>query len=333
MVCITGGTGHLGNVLIRKLIEKNSMQNEKEKIRVLVFPTDSIDHIKDLDVDIVYGDVRDKNSLIKAFDNCDIVYHLASYISIIPGEKRILESINIKGVENVVDACKICNVKRLVYVSSIHAFQDIPIGQVIDENTPISPELAIGDYGKSKAKATLYVKEKAKDYIDAVIACPTGIIGPYDFKISRMGKFFLDFVNSKIPFNITGEYNFVDVRDVAEALILLSEKGKRGEVYILGGETIKIPKIIEYFSEYSGKRRPKITLPIWILYLIVPFLNLYYLIFKKPGNITLESIKILQSNANISYEKAKKDINYKPRPIKETIKDMVFWFKSYLNMC
>jgi len=323
MVIVTGGSGHLGNVLIRKLIEKN------EKVRVLVYPTDNIEHIINLPIEIVYGDVRDKYSLIKAFNGCDIVYHLASYISIIPGQSKILQEINIKGVMNVIEAVKICNVKRLVYVSSIHAFADVPNGTIIDENTPINPDLAIGDYGKSKAKATLLVKEKSKDYIDAVIACPTGIIGPYDYKISRMGKFFIDFVNSKIPFNITGEYNFVDVRDVADALINLAEKGKRGEIYILGGETIKIPKMIEYFAKYSGKKRPKITIPIWLLYFVAPFFDLYYLIFKKTGNITLESIKILLSNANISSEKAKKEINYNPRPINHTIKDMVLWFMVF----
>lgn len=332
MVIITGGTGHLGNVLIRKLIEENSKKNIQEKIRVLVYPTDSIEHIIDLPIEIVYGDVRDKYSLIKAFEGCNIVYHLASYISIIPGQNKILEEVNIKGVKNVVEACKICNVQRLIYVSSIHAFADVPHGVIIDENTPINPKLAIGDYGKSKAIATLYVKEKSKDFVDAVIVCPTGIMGPYDYKISRMGKLFIDFINSKLPVNVTGEYNFVDVRDVADAIIKLAKDGKRGEIYILGGETIKIPKIIEYFSNYTGKKKPKITLPIWLLYIIAPFFDLYYLLFKKTGNVSLDSIKILQSNANISSEKAKKEINYNPRPIKETIKDMVEWFKEKIKL-
>jgi len=325
MVIVTGGSGHLGNVLVRKLIENN------EKVRVLVYPNDSIEHILDLPIDLCYGDVRDKYSLFKAFEGCEIVYHLASFISIVRGQSKLIEEINIKGVTNVIEACKYCNVKRLVYVSSIHAFIDVPKDVVIDESAPINPDLAIGDYGKSKAKATLLVKEKSQNEIDAVIACPTGILGPYDYKISRMGKFLIDFINSKIPVNITGEYDFVDVRDVADALIKLAKYGKRGEIYILSGEKIKIPKIIEYFAIYSGKKKPKITIPIWILYIIAPFLDLYYIITKKSGNISLESIKILQSNSNISSEKARREIGFKPRPLSESIKDMVKWFLDYLK--
>lgn len=108
----------------------------------------------------------------KIFKNIHIVYHLAGIISITSGEKKLIESINVTGTQNVIDACLKSNLGRLVYMSSVHALTELPQGQLIDEATQISPNKIIGDYAKSKAKATLAVLDRISCGLEAVIVYP-----------------------------------------------------------------------------------------------------------------------------------------------------------------
>ena len=98
------------------------------------------------------------------------------------------------------------------------------------------------------------VLNAVNDGMDAVIVCPTGVIGPYDFLRSEMGQLILDCVDQKPMLYVDGAYDFVDVRDVAQGLILAGEKGRCGESYILSGERIEVPDIIKIVQEVLGKR-------------------------------------------------------------------------------
>src|SRR5690625_106053 len=113
------------------------------------------------------------------FREADKVYHLAGIVSIASGQRELLESVNVGGTKNVIEACLETGVDRLIYTSSVHAFVELPHGQLIDETAPIDPELVVGDYAKTKAKATLLVQEAVENGLDAVIVYPSGIIGPY----------------------------------------------------------------------------------------------------------------------------------------------------------
>jgi len=230
MIVITGATGHLGNVLVRKLV------NQNKKVRVLILPGEDITSLEGLEVEKVEGDVRVPDSLRKAFEGADIVYHCAGIISILPGQQKQLYQVNVLGTRNVVNICLETKIKRLVYTSSIHTLSEPAPGIIFDESREFNPENVLGEYSKSKALGTLEVLKGIEKGLDAVILCPSGIIGPHDYRISEMGKLIVDFVKGKVKACVDGAYDFVDVRDVAEGLILASEKGKKGECYILSGQ-------------------------------------------------------------------------------------------------
>lgn len=116
MIVVTGPTGHIGNVLVRELLKRG------ERVRALVLANEDLTPIRGLDVETVEGDIVDLDSLIRAFEGADVVYHLAGVISIVPGEWDRLYEVNVVGTRNVISACFACGVKRLVYASSIHAF-------------------------------------------------------------------------------------------------------------------------------------------------------------------------------------------------------------------
>lgn len=322
MIVVTGATGHLGNVLVRKLLE-----NEK-KIRVFTLPNEDLKPLEGLNVEIVEGDVRDINSLINAFTGAEIVYHLAGIVSILPDIDGLLYQVNVLGTRNVVNACLKTDVKRLIYTSSIHALKEPPHGTQIDETCPFEPEYSRGGYDQSKAQASIEVLKGVDKGLDAVLICPSGIIGPYDYKISQMGRLFVDFMKGNQKTYIDGAYDFVDVRDVAEGLILASKYGKSGESYILSGEQITVHELMSYLEKITGMGAPKVKMPLWLVKEVSKVAPMYYKLTKNKPLFTSYSIEVLNSNCNISSAKAQKELNFSSRTLKESIRDSVEWFKE-----
>ncbi len=135
--------------------------------------------------------MRDVNSLIHAFRSAEIVYHLAGIVTVSSGNDDFLYQANVEGTKNVVNACLKNNVKRMVYVSSVHALKEPPYGTVIDETYNYDPECTRGIYDRSKALASLEVFKGIDKNLDVVLVCPSRVIGPYDYRISQMGHYLL----------------------------------------------------------------------------------------------------------------------------------------------
>lgn len=321
MVVVTGAPGHLGNNLVRALLKAGAC------IRAMALPGESLVSLKGLDVEVVEGDVRDISFLCRAFDGAETVYHLASVISLTPGHWNLLEEVNVRGTRNVAEACLKSGVRRLVYTSSIHALVEPPHGTVIDESTPCDPARIRTEYGKSKAMATLEVLEATSKGLDAVVVFPTGVIGPYDFRPSEAGQFILNFARRKIPARLEGGFNFVDVRDAAQGHILAAERGRAGEKYILSGEWISVDQVMEELSQATGVPMPHLRLGPGVAGALASLAVLYSRASGKKPLLTRESVDILISNSLVSSEKARRELGYSPRPIRDTIRETVEWFK------
>ena len=207
-------------------------------------------------------------------------------------------------------------------------FKRIPHGTTIDENIPIEPATNIAAYDKSKAEATLYVLEKVKQGLPAVIACPTGVIGPYDFKKSELGELVNDWMLHKVNFMIEGSYDFVDVRDVVQGLILARDKGKIGQLYILSGELIRVSDLWKLVQELLSFKSILVNIPTSLAKFFAFFAQYYYSISKTKPKFTDYSIETLHSNAVISNLKARNILGYRPRRLRETIRDTFDWWKQ-----
>ncbi len=325
MVVVTGATGHIGNVLVRKLVAHNY------PVRALVLPGEDLRSLKGLPVEIVTGDVTDYDSLLKAFKGAGYVYHLAGIISIssdYQGKVNKLQKVNVEGTRNVVKACFAQKIKRMVYASSIHAFPELPHGQTIVETKAFNTDKVLGGYARSKAEATNIVLDAVEKGLDAVIVHPTGVIGPFEYTRSNTGQLIYDFLHKRLYAYIDGAYDFVDVRDVAQGLFLACKKGRRGENYILSGEQVTIKQLLNYLEESSGIRAPNFKIPMWFARLTAPLAELYYLILRQKPLFTAYSLYTLCSNSLTQHKKASMELGYKPRPIKDTIFDAVKWMKG-----
>lgn len=326
MILVTGATGHIGNVLIRELLVRG------QKVRAMVMPGEDLEPLKGLDVEIVLANVLDHAALEKAMRGARIVYHLAGIISIMPGDYEKMRKVNVEGTQNIIAAARKTHVRRLVYTSSIHALKRIPEGTVIDETVSFDPGNRMGDYDRTKAEASLAVLDAIRHGLDAVVVCPTGVIGPYDYRKSEMGSLILDWSKSLSHVGLDGAYDFVDVRDVARGHILAAEKGRKGEVYILSGERLELAQLHGLINESTGKLAGFFSVPIRIARSVAQWMPSLYRLFKKKPKFTPYSIETVQSNSYFSHEKAHRELGYAPRSAKQSVEDALRWFMEHSHL-
>ena len=324
MWLVTGATGHLGNVLVRKLL------NRGEKVRALLLPGECRESINGLNVEACEGDILNLDSVSRSMRGIQGVFHLAGVISIMPGANQFVRNVNVEGTKNILRSLMENGIKKLIYTSSIHAIQRAEDG-VIDENLPYVMDNPYGAYDRSKAEATLEVLNAAQAGLEAVVACPTGVIGPYDFRRSMMGAVIHDAAVAKPTLYVDGAYDFVDVRDVADGLISAAENGKRGESYILSGQRISVRYMLETVREITGRNFFQMKIPIDLAKFVALFTPTYYRLANATPRLTSYSLEVLQSNSNISHAKATHELGYSPRSLYESIKDTVKWFLDRKN--
>jgi dihydroflavonol-4-reductase len=323
MIAVTGATGHIGNVLIRELVTRG------QTIRALALQNDDCHPLAGLEVEIIRGDVTDLKSLESAFTGVDIVFHLAGIVTIMPSMNKILERVNVGGVRNVATACRTCGVRRLIYTSSVHAIAEPPHGTIIDESQSFDPDRVLGDYARSKARATLLLLDEVrKGGLDAVICCPTGVIGPWDYEISNIGQLILDFASGQLKSYVRGAYDFVDVRDVARGLILASDKGQSGRHYIFSGAQVQVPELMKELERNIGYPAPTYEIPSTIARAAGVLASVYYRLIRRKPVFTAYSIDVLRSNSQVSSARAREELGFTARPWQDSIRDQVEWFRA-----
>jgi len=320
---ITGAAGHLGSVITRQLI------NSGNEVRALVLPNEK--HVPEK-AKLYFGDVRNKESLRPCFENLNghrlIVIHCAGIVSIASKFDQAVYDVNVTGTKNIVDLCREYNVSRLVYISSVHAIPEKPNGMTITEITEFNPDYVVGLYAKTKAEATAYVLDASRQGLDACVVHPSGITGPYDHGNGHLTTLVVDYYKRRLTSGVSGGYDFVDVRDVADGIISACDKGRQGECYILSNKFFRIRDILTLLHKITGKRKIKSFLPIWFVKMTAPLAELYYKILKQTPLFTSYSIYTLNSNAQFSHQKATSELGYTTREMRETLTDTVNWLKE-----
>jgi dihydroflavonol-4-reductase len=319
-VVVTGANGHIGANLVRALIDSG------RRTCCLVH----VNHraIDGLDTELVYGDVGDLDSLCTAFQGAEVVYHLAASISLSMSDWDSLEAVNVVGTRNVVEACLRMDVRRLVHFSSIHAMVQEPFSIPVDETRPLAISKHYPPYDRSKAGAENEIRRGIDHGLDAVIVNPTAVIGPNDYEPSYFGEALLLMACHKLPALVTGGFDWVDVRDVVEGAIRAEKRAPTGEKYLLSGHWVSMCDIAAMVSDITGVRQPRLTCPLWLAHLGVPFVKLVCRLNGKRPLYTDVSLRALRSNPHVSHEKATRELGYHPRPFRETVIDTLQWFQE-----
>ncbi len=318
-VVVTGAAGHIGANLVRALLA------EGRTVRAMVFRDTTA--LEGLDVERVNADVLDVESLRAAFAGADVVYHLAGRITLRMRDRKAVK-VNTEGPRNVVTACLDTGVRRIVHFGSIHAFSPFPVDGVVDESRALRDGAKAAAYDRSKAEGERIVLDAVDRGLDAIVVCPTGVMGPHDFKLSALGRVVLDVARRRMPIIVKGGFNWVDARDVCLGAMAAERAGRTGEKYILAGHHLTIPELSRKVAKAADVAPPPWAIPLSTARLGSSFAVMISMITGAPPRFSKVSLDALENHQQVSYAKATGELEYHPRPIQETIEDTVAWFKD-----
>jgi dihydroflavonol-4-reductase len=320
MIVVTGAAGHAGANLVRALAA------EGRPVRALVHL--DREALEGLSVEVVKGDICDLDSLLKAFEGAEVVYHLAARISIGNDPWSLLEAVNVGGTRNVVEACLQCGVRRLVHFSSIHTLIDTATDVPLNESNPLVESRRYPPYDRSKAMAERELQRGIEKGLDAIIISPTAIIGPHDYKPSHFGEALLRLANGRLPALVSGGFDWVDVRDVIKGAMRAEKMAPTGAKYLLSGHWVSLRQVAKMTEELTGVKAPGSVCPMWLARVGVPFITAFDLLARRRPLYTSVSLQALRGHRRISHQKATRELDYQPRPFRETLIDTLKWFEA-----
>jgi len=316
-IAITGGSGHLGNCLIELLLSQgylvNALHSNGSPIK------------KNKNLTWINGDINDAEAINALIQNCEVLIHSAGLISIGSKNKDQVYRVNVTGTVTVINECAKFSPIRLIHISSSNAVKECNANGIFNENRPYkNASDFIYPYTKALSEQ-LILKAVESQNLDAVIIRPTSIVGPADNKPSLLGQTILDLSQNKMPAITTGGYDLVDVRDLSQTIINSFVKGKKGEVYLIGGQYMTVKEI----ANASNSTKIPIELPLDLLLFLMPLINIYQRLFHLKWPITKESLVTLKlAPKHMDISKAKKELDHKCRPIDESIEDLLNWFQQ-----
>jgi len=326
-VLVTGPDGVLGSNLIRELLKQDYL------IRALIEEGKQPKTIESLPIEYVSGNLLDPWRLIKVMKGIDIVIHCGALTHVFPARSNLVNEVNIKGTINIVEACKLQNIKRLIYVGTANSFSAGSKGRPGNELNHFSAGKYGLDYIDSKFKAQqIVLKAFENDGLDAVIVNPTFMIGPFDAKPSS-GAMILNLCKNKVPGYTGGGKNFVAVKDVAIGVVNAITKGKSGECYILGNENLTFRQFFDKIAKTVHVNSPKVKLPFKVVVWYGWFNSKLATLLKYQPALTYELAVMSNEEHYYSPEKARRILGLPSTPIELAIKECYDWFieNGYLN--
>lgn len=327
-VLVTGASGYLGGRLCHALL------NRGFSVRALVRPTSDLSSLPHdpSALELVYGDVTDYQSLLDAFSGCHIVFHAAALVEPwIPDPSKFI-SVNVRGLKNVLQAVtETKTIEKIIYTSSFFALGSTD-GYVADENQVHHEKFFCTEYEKSKAIADKIALQAASEGVPIVPVYPGVIYGSGKLTAGNViARMLIERFNWRLPGYIgqgSDRYSFSHVDDVVEGHIAAMQKGRVGERYLLTGENASFVDVFDTAAGITGTRRPMFNIPLW---LIEAYGWVSVFISRITGKLPLISppvVSVLRHQWAYSCEKAKEELDYKPRSLKEGLEEMVPWLKS-----
>lgn len=318
-VAVTGASGHIGANLCRMLIERG--------IGVRALMHNDSRGLAGLPAEFVKGDIRNESHLAELCRGADVVFNLAACVSI-KRKDNDCEELNTRSTTTLLEAAKKTGVRRIIHFSSIHAFEQHPADDVLDETRPLALESPVS-YEKSKAVSQKFMEENCGGAPEVIILNPTSVMGPFDFKPSLVGTAIIRFFKGQNPCLIPGGYDWVDVRDVCNAAINAIDKGRPGEAYLLAGHWKDLHSIADSIEKMGGRKAPSIMLPFWLAYTGAFMLNMHARIRNTvPLYSSVSLLTLKNGHRNISCVKAGRELGFTSRPFEDTITDTVKWFRE-----
>eukprot|EP00250_Pteridium_aquilinum_P033169 c5273_g1_i1 orf=237-1271(-) len=326
-VVVTGASGFLGGRLCHALVEQGAFH-----VKAFVRPSSTLEQLPSSGVELVYGDVTDSDSLLRAFRGCSAIFHCGALVSPwVPDPSNFLK-VNVNGLKNVANAVRnTSTTTKLIYVSSFFALGPTD-GKVADESQ-VHPGVSFcTEYEKSKVLADALALDEAKKGLPIVLTYPGVIYGPGKVtEGNSLVNLVKDRCNGRLPGKLGAghdRFSFCHVDDVAQGCISAMEKGRIGERYLLTGENASFNELFSHVDRLRGRNSYQFQIPLWSLEM-VGWVSVFWA--KLTGHtpmISYPMVRVFKRQWAYSHEKAKQELGYQSRPLREGIAGFLNWMED-----
>ena len=319
---VTGANGFLGSAVVRALLDDGSA------VRALVRAGSDRRNLDGLDVELVAGDLTDRDSLRRAAAGCARVFHVAADYRLWVADPKPMYRANVDGSVNVLEAAAEGGAERMIYTSSVAVLGINKDKAPADEETPVTVADMVGHYKRSKFLAEAAVRKRAAELRFPVVTVnPSTPIGPRDVKPTPTGRILLDAAAGRMPAFVDTGLNLVHVDDVAAGHLEAAKLGVPGERYILGGDDFTLQQILMLVAEHVGRRASTIRLPHWSVYPLAVGAEAVAMLTKREPRVTLDGLRMSKKHMYFSSRKAQRDLKYRWRDPRLAVAAAVDWFK------
>src|SRR5882672_5942260 len=318
---VTGAAGFLGSHVARQLVARG------DEVRVLMRASSTNRAISDLSLEYVTGDLRDAASLERALKGVKRVFHVAADYRLWAKRSKDIYESNVGGTKNLLAAAESAGVEQFIYTSTVATIAvDRP--QPPNESTEARLDEMIGHYKRSKWLAEQEVLNAAKNGAPVIIAMPTTPVGPWDWKPTPTGKIIVDFLNGKMPGYVETGLNFVGVEECAAGHLLVAEKGKVGERYLLGAENLTLKGLLDLLAQITGLRAPGMKIPHGVALGVAYVDTMFSRLMGKEPQIPVEGVKMARHKMFVDASKATRELGFSHGPIEGALERAVRWYEA-----
>jgi dihydroflavonol-4-reductase len=320
-VLVTGATGLLGVHLVRALLAA------RYEVRALVRPSSSRDNLDGLPVELVAGDVLTcDDNLRNACTGCKFVFHAAAYFAYAGRSPAELSVTAVEGTKNILLACAGQMVDRVIITSSSIVFgYATTADMVVDEHAPIALQANEPPYVVAKTEQHIAALSLSKSLgIEVILACPTIILGPASAPLGPSNGIIVSYLSDPTRSTFAGGCNLVGAEDVSNGHIILAERGKAGESYLLGGSNIEWRDIHSEISTLAGLPGPHLELSHTLAYLAASFDEIRSAFMKRPPLSTRIQAAMIGRYYWYADQKARA-LGYAPMPAKAVLLETMSW--------
>lgn len=319
---VTGGAGFIGGHLVERLVGRG------ESVRVVERPGAAVDHLPQ-GVEVVRADIRDAGAVREALAGAGSVYHLAANPNLWARDRGEFDAVNHQGTRHVLASALERGAERVVHVSTESILTRARQSGPITEEVEVTLGDAVGPYCRSKLRAEQFARELARQGAPVLLANPTMPVGPGDRGVSPPSRLIRDFARGKIPAAMECTLNLIDVRDVAEGLTRIHDRGRPGRRYLLGGEDWSLTSLFGELSRLTGIPAPKwrVPYPAGLLAAVVSEWWADRVTGKMP-QATITGVRLTRRAMAFDASRSLSELELTPRPVRDGLADALAWMRK-----
>ncbi len=321
-VLVAGASGFVGSHITRALVPQG------RRVRVLLRKSSSQKALAGLDVEVVYGDVLDPASLRAAMAGCGTVFYSVVDPRFWLSDPAPIYRNNVEGLINGMEAALACGIERFIFTSSMGTLGVNPDGPVT-EDIPFNWLERASPYIRARLEAENRFLACCRERgLPGVALCVANTYGPQDYQPTPHNGSLWAVASGKQAVVIDVSQPTVDIRDVADAALLAETQGRLGERYIIANEFVSNRDFFAMAVAYTGQPMPKIVsyrlayAIAWVTERVMKLMG------RKDQMVSTDGLYLAQVFRELDNGKARRELGWSPRPLRETVRDAVDWFAA-----